>query len=149
MRQVNIYTCTSFTGIKKQDGAAAYILEMTTEKDPVTLQDSLILQNETPNCAELKVVIEALKRMRQKCELVIYTESQYVAAGYNTGWVASWKENDWHTARGTEVSNREQWEQLDNLLQGHEFTFRCEEAHSYRRWLRGEVERKAKEIEHV
>lgn len=149
MQQVNIYTRTSFTGLKPQNGVAAYILEMNTEKGPVTLQNLLILQNATPNHAELKVVIKALERMRQKCSLTIYTESSYVAAGYNSGWVVSWKENGWKTARGKEVSNREQWEQLDNLLCGHEFTFRSGADHPYRRWLAGEVEKRAKEIEHV
>lgn len=145
MKQVNIYTCTSFEGMKKQEGAIAYILEVNINA-PVTLQETLIIQNATPNCAELKVIIEALKRMNQKCELTIYTESNYVAAGFNNGWLSSWKANGWKTARGKEISNKDEWSELDKLLEGHIVTIKTNENHSYRKWLKTEVSRKEKEI---
>lgn len=146
MQKVNIYTMTSFSGMKKQDGAAVYILEMETGSDPVTLQDSQVLQNKTPNAAELLAVKEALRRMRKKCGLTIYTESSYVAAGFTAGWVKKWKENEWKTARGREVTNREIWEELDSLLNGHEYEFKVLEPHEYRLWMKREAERKKGEM---
>ncbi len=144
MRHVNIYTATTFKGVKIQNGDIGYILEFITDKAPVTLTKYEYIEGVTPNAAELKAVIKALKRMTEKCELTIYTESMYVASGYNSGWVNAWKTNYWKTSRGKEVSNKSDWQQLDRLLDGHKFTFFAQKQHSYRQWLTDTVN-KAKE----
>lgn len=144
MRHVNIYTETTFKGLNSQSGIIGYILELITDKSPVTLTKYEHIENATPNEAELMAVIKALQRMTEKCELTICTESTYVASGYNSGWVDSWKSCDWKTAKGKEVSNKTEWQQLDKLLEGHEYTFMAKEQHSYRQWLIDTVN-KAKE----
>ena len=150
MWEVNIYTWTNFKGIKKRNGAVAYVIEVLVDGTPRTREDVLALEDVTPHTAELTVLIEALKRMTKKSRLTIYTDSPYVAAGYNAGWVVGWKANDWKNVKGNEVSNRQQWEELDKLLEGHEeYVFKVGEPHSYRMWLEREVERKAKENENV
>ena len=144
MRQVNIYTQSSIRSLKPQDGAIGYLLEMKTERGPVTLSKIDEIQNVTANQSELQVLIEALKRLKEICMLTIYTESSYVAAGYEKGWVKKWIQNGWQTARKKEVSNRTEWEELTELIEKHPYSFRIEQEHEYRDWLQMEVARKEK-----
>ena len=92
--------------------------------------------------SELYVLKNALARINTMCELNIYTESEYVAAGFES-WLDMWKANNWLTKAGKEVSNKKEWEELDALVQqyGHELVFHVKEAHSYRNWLKDNVEK--------
>lgn len=139
MKQVKIYTYSGIKGLKPQDGAAGYLLETDTPAGVKTLHKVLKIQNATANQSELIVLIEALKRMREACELTIFTESEYVAAGYRNGWVDMWLKSGWLTARGKEVANRAEWQELDELLSCHEFSFEVAKEHEYRVWLKSEV----------
>lgn len=147
MQHVNIYTQTTFKGMRSQDGATGFVLELKGRKEPVTLSKIRILLNLTPNEAELHVLIEALRRMTKKCELTIYTNSNHVAVCYKSGWVETWKKNGWKSAKGRDISHARLWQELDRLLEGHEFVFECGAHHEYRRWLADEVNKKAEENE--
>lgn len=68
--------------------------------------------NTTNNQMELSATIEALKSISAKTGKVkIYTDSTYVIQGI-TQWIWAWKQKDWKTAEGKEVSNRNLWEKL-------------------------------------
>lgn len=148
MRQVNIYTATTFKGLNVQNGIIGYILELVTDTEPITLDSTELLHDMKPNRAELIAVIKALQRMKEKCELVIYTESPYVANAFNAGWPDKWKQNNYKTAKGGDVANADEWIKLDELLAGHKYEFRLQEEYSYRNWLKGHIE-KVKEYEDV
>ena len=139
MKQVKIYTYSGIKGLKPQDGAAGYLLETDTPAGVKTLHKVMKILCATANQSELIVLIEALKRMREPCSLIIFTESEYVAAGYRNGWVDKWLQSGWMTAKGKEVANRAEWEELDELLSCHEFSFETAKAHEYRMWLKNEV----------
>lgn len=70
MRQVNIYTATTFKGLNVQNGIMGYILELVTDTEPITLDSTELLYDMKPNRAELIAVIKALQRMKEKCELL-------------------------------------------------------------------------------
>lgn len=70
----------------------------------------------TNNEMELRATIEALKHIRKDKRVVFfYTDSTYVIRGI-TQWVWGWRKNNWKTAEGNEVSNRESWEKLFTLV---------------------------------
>lgn len=115
---------------------------MKTEKGPVTLTKTAEILNATANQSELRIIIEGVKRLREKCRLTIYTESSYVAAGFRE--LSRWKENGWRTSRNKEVANREEWQEIAEILSEHEVTVVTAAEHEYRTWLRGEVARKGK-----
>ncbi len=129
MRQVNIYTATTFKGLNVQNGIIGYILELVTDTEPITLDSTELLYDMKPNRAEL-------------------TESPYVANAFNAGWPDKWKQNNYKTAKGGDVANADEWIKLDELLAGHKYEFRLQEEHSYRNWLKGHIE-KVKEYEDV
>lgn len=149
MRKVNIYTQSAFKGIRQTSGSIIYILEFKTKKGSATLTKMRYFPHTTPNEAELRNIIEALRRMNEKCELTIYTDSAFVAAGYNSGWIDNWKKNNWKTSKGEEVAHVKLWQELDRLLMGHKFNFVVGMAHEYRNWMKDEVNKNAKENEDV
>lgn len=72
----------------------------------------------TNNRMELMAAIAALGVLREyQGEVRVYTDSKYLIQGI-TGWVWGWQKNGWKTASGSDVLNRELWEQLFDLAQG-------------------------------
>ena len=139
MQHVNIYTASGIRSPRAGSGKAGYILEMKTEKEPVTLTKTAEILNATANQSELRILNMALARLTKKCSLTIYTESRYVAAGIEE--LSRWQENGWKTSRGTDVANKEEWQETAELLNGHAVSVTTEN-HEYRAWLRNEVTRK-------
>src|SRR6185436_3289916 len=69
----------------------------------------------TNNKMELSGVIAALQHIsNQPWPVAIYTDSTYVIQGI-THWVWGWRKRGWKTAQGTDVLNRDLWEQLSSL----------------------------------
>lgn len=72
----------------------------------------------TNNEMELKAVLEALKALKQPCEVYLYTDSQYVVNGIKE-WIKNWVKNNWKTSSKKEVSHKEMWQEIYNLMQVH------------------------------
>ena len=69
----------------------------------------------TNNKMELGGAIAALRHVADRAEAVaIYTDSTYLIQGI-TQWVWGWRKRGWKTAQGTEVLNRDLWEELSAL----------------------------------
>jgi ribonuclease HI len=70
----------------------------------------------TNNKMELTGAIEALRHLEDLPGAVaIYMDSTYVIKGI-TEWIWGWRRRGWKTAEGTEVLNRDLWEQLARLV---------------------------------
>ena len=83
----------------------------------------------TNNQMELTAVIKGLEALKRPVSLRIVTDSKYVMQGI-TQWMAGWKRNGWRTAAKKPVANRELWEKLDGLLNGHAVTWDWVKGHS-------------------
>jgi ribonuclease HI len=69
----------------------------------------------TNNKMELGGAIAALRHVADRPESVaIYTDSTYLIQGI-TQWVWGWRKRGWKTAQGTDVLNRDLWEELSAL----------------------------------
>lgn len=70
----------------------------------------------TNNEMELRAVVEALKNVPADLKNVeVYTDSKYVVEGA-TGWIFGWMKNGWKTKAETDVSHKEIWQELIELL---------------------------------
>ena len=70
----------------------------------------------TNNRMELSGAIAALQHVaNQPGPVAIYTDSTYVIQGI-TQWVWNWRKRGWKTAEGSDVLNRDLWEQLSALV---------------------------------
>jgi ribonuclease HI len=72
----------------------------------------------TNNRMELQAAIEGLRMLKEKCEVEVVTDSEYVKNGI-TSWVAGWKKRGWMTAAKKPVVNRDLWEELDAQVARH------------------------------
>lgn len=73
----------------------------------------------TNNKMELTAVIMALKALKFPCEVILTTDSKYVADGINKGWASSWKRNGWKKADKKPALNIDLWDELLSLLEVH------------------------------
>lgn len=77
----------------------------------------------TNNRMELTAVIRALGALKEKCHVVLTTDSKYVCDGINKGWAASWKKNGWRKSDKKPALNPELWDELLTLTENHEVEF--------------------------
>ena len=87
-------------------------------------------KNTTNNRMELTAVIEALKALKEPCEVVITTDSKYVSDAVTLGWAENWRKNGWKKADKKPALNVDLWEQLLDLLSQHKVTFNWVKGHA-------------------
>jgi len=73
----------------------------------------------TNNRMELTAAIEALRALKRKSSVDLFTDSQYVRGGI-TGWIKNWRRNGWRTADKKPVKNADLWKALDELTAQHD-----------------------------
>ena len=83
----------------------------------------------TNNRMELMAAIAALEALREPCEVVLHTDSQYVRQGI-TEWMANWLRRGWTTAGGDPVKNRDLWERLHAAAARHRVDWRWVKGHA-------------------
>ncbi|MBR2299091.1 MAG: ribonuclease HI [Alphaproteobacteria bacterium] len=113
--RVEIYTDGACSGNPGIGGWGVILRYRQTEKE---LSGGEL--NTTNNRMELTAVIEALKALKTKCNITLYTDSKYVMSGI-TEWLENWKKNGWKTSnKKGEVKNIDLWQTLDELVKPHE-----------------------------
>lgn len=83
----------------------------------------------TNNRMELMAAIEALKALKKRCPVDLYTDSQYVKGGI-TGWIHNWKRNGWKTAAKKPVKNADLWQDLDEQITRHDLSWHWVKGHA-------------------
>jgi len=86
-------------------------------------------KNTTNNRMELMAPIMALKKIRKKSEITIFTDSKYVKDGI-TDWIKKWKVNNWKSSNKKPVKNKDLWIKLDNVCLKHKVTWKWVKAHA-------------------
>ena len=84
----------------------------------------------TNNVMELTAVIEALKLLKFKCKVNLYSDSAYVVNAFNQKWIYGWMKNGWKNASKEPVKNKELWQELYELTKVHNVTFIKVKGHS-------------------
>lgn len=123
MKKVYIYTDGACSGNPGPGGWGAILRYKETEK-----YISGGERETTNNRMELTAVIEALKALKEPCEVLLTTDSKYVSDGISKGWAASWKQNGWKKKDKKPALNPELWDELLKLLEIHQVTIN---------WVRG------------
>ncbi len=77
----------------------------------------------TNNKMEITAVIEGLKKIKEPCNITIYTDSAYTMNAFEQGWIRNWQLNNWKTANKKPVANQDLWITLLSLLSRHEYQF--------------------------
>lgn len=72
----------------------------------------------TNNEMELTAVLEALKKLKEPCEIELYCDSKYVIDGISK-WIENWVKNNWKNSSKKEISNKKLWQELYKLKKIH------------------------------
>ena len=83
----------------------------------------------TNNRMELTAAVRGLRAVKERCEVTITTDSEYVKNGI-TGWISNWKRNGWKTKAKTPVVNQDLWEALDEENARHKTTWSWTKGHA-------------------
>jgi len=83
----------------------------------------------TNNRMELTAAIQALKLLREPCQVELYTDSQYLQKGI-TEWLSGWKKRNWKKADKKPVKNADLWQALDESASKHQVTWHWVKAHN-------------------
>jgi ribonuclease HI len=83
----------------------------------------------TNNRMELTAVIEALSVLKKRCDVIVYTDSEYVRKGI-TEWITGWKRRGWKTADNKPVKNAELWQLLEQAASRHKVDWRWVKGHA-------------------
>ena len=84
----------------------------------------------TNNRMELLACIEGLRALKQKCEVLLFSDSKYIVDSVMGGWARRWQANGWKKDKKTMIKNVDLWEQLLVLCERHDVEFK---------WIRGHV----------
>lgn len=125
MKKVTIYTDGACSGNPGPGGWGAILMYNETKKEI-----SGANKDTTNNIMEITAVLEALKLLKEECEVKVYSDSAYVVNAFNQGWIYNWKKNNWKTASKDPVKNKELWEELYSLVQKHKVEFIKVKGHS-------------------
>ena len=124
MKYVKIYTDGACKGNPGKGGWGAVLQYGETEKEI-----SGFRANTTNNIMELTAAVEALKLLKESCNVILTTDSTYVKNGIST-WIFNWKKNGWKTASKKPVKNKLLWQKLDDLCQNHLIHWEWVKGHS-------------------
>ena len=102
MKQVEVYTDGACSGNPGPGGWGAVLRYRFNgkvyEKELSGGDDST-----TNNRMELTAFIEALRQLKEPCEVRLCSDSQYVINGLQKGWAKNWQRRGWKKADGSYV----------------------------------------------
>uniref|UniRef100_A0A8C0DDA6 Ribonuclease H1 n=1 Tax=Balaenoptera musculus TaxID=9771 RepID=A0A8C0DDA6_BALMU len=86
---------------------------------------------QTNQRAEIHAACKAIEQAKAQNinKLVLYTDSMFTINGI-TNWVQGWKKSGWRTSTGKEVINKEDFMELDRLVQGMDIQWMHVPGHS-------------------
>ena len=121
---LKIYTDGACSGNPGKGGWAAIIIDGKNQSNISGSENKT-----TNNRMELMAPIMALKKIKTKSEITIYTDSRYVKDGI-TEWIKKWKLNNWKSSNKKPVKNKDLWLKLDGLCQKNNVSWKWVKGHS-------------------
>ena len=125
MQKVIIYTDGACSGNPGPGGWGAILMYKGRTKEI-----SGGMKDTTNNIMEITAVLEALKCLKVKSDVQVYSDSAYVVNAFNQGWIYNWIKKGWKTASGEAVKNQELWQELYDLTKKHKVNFNKVKGHS-------------------
>ena len=84
----------------------------------------------TNNRMEIMAAIMGLEALREKCRVMLCSDSEYLVKAMSKGWVRRWRANGWKRNKKDRALNPDLWERLLQLCEHHEVEFRWVMGHA-------------------
>lgn len=114
MKQITIYTDGACSGNPGPGGWGA-ILIFRENRLELSGYEPLT----TNNRMELLAPIRALKRLKEPCEVKVYSDSAYLVNAFRQHWLDNWVRRNWVKSDKKPVENQDLWKELLQLTQLH------------------------------
>ena len=120
-----IYTDGACSGNPGPGGWGAVIFDEREKQNNISGK----VKDTTNNRMELTAPIMALKKIKSKSHITIFTDSTYVKNGI-TEWIKKWEKNGWKNSNKKPVKNKDLWIKLSDLCQKNKVTWKWVKGHS-------------------
>jgi ribonuclease HI len=77
---------------------------------------------------EIMAAIVGLEALKEKCNVTLHSDSEYLVKAMSRGWASKWRANGWKRNKREKALNPDLWERLLQLCEHHEVQFN---------WVRG------------
>jgi len=84
----------------------------------------------TNNRMEMMAAIVGLQALNQPCEVTLHSDSKYLVDAMAQGWAKKWQANGWKRNKKDYAKNPDLWQQLLDLCNHHQVTFRWVKGHA-------------------
>ena len=120
-----IYTDGACSGNPGPGGWGAVIFDEKKKQKNISGKANVT----TNNRMELIAPIMALKKIKSKSNVIIFTDSTYVKNGI-TDWIKKWEKNGWKNSNRKAVKNKDLWIKLSDLCKKNIVQWRWVKGHS-------------------
>ena len=123
LKQVTIYTDGACLGNPGPGGYGAVLLYGEHRREL-----SGGFRRTTNNRMEILAAIAGLSALKEKCRVLLYSDSQYLVNAIEQGWAERWRANGWRRNKSEKALNPDLWAELLKLVEANKVEFR---------WIRG------------
>jgi len=124
-KKVTVYTDGACSGNPGPGGWGALLLYGGKRKEL-----SAGYRRTTNNRMELMAAIEALRALKEPCDVELFSDSKYVVDAIEEGWAEKWRANGWRRGKkGDKAVNPDLWEELLGEVERHSISFRWVKGH--------------------
>lgn len=118
IKRVTIYTDGACSGNPGPGGWGAVLLYGAHRREISGFEAST-----TNNRMEMMAAIQALRLLREPCEVELYSDSSYLVDAFNKKWIQNWSARGWVKTDKKPVKNQDLWEELVALSSTHKVRF--------------------------
>ena len=125
MKKVDMYTDGACSYNPGPGGYGIVLIYNGIEK-----QFSGFNESTTNNRMEITAVIEGLRKLKEPCEVTIYTDSAYTMNAFELGWLEDWQKKNWKNSQKKDVLNKDLWQDLLAEMEKHQISWVKVKGHS-------------------
>lgn len=125
MKTVQLFTDGACRGNPGPGGWGAIIRYNNIEKEFSGAEP-----NTTNNRMEITAVIMGLSKLKEPCNVELYSDSQYVCNALSKGWAKKWQKNNWMRTKTEPALNADLWEKLLTLCKTHNVSVHWVKGHA-------------------
>lgn len=125
MKTVQLFTDGACRGNPGPGGWGAIIRYNNIEKEFSGAEP-----NTTNNRMEITAVIMGLSKLKEPCNVELYSDSQYVCNALSKGWAKKWQKNNWMRTKTEPALNSDLWEELLALYKIHNVSVHWVKGHA-------------------
>lgn len=128
---VTIYTDGSARGNPDGPGGYGTIISYIDGKGTEHIKElSGGYQKTTNNRMELMAAIAGLEALTKPCNVLIYSDSQYLVKAFNENWLNGWIKKGWKRGKNEPVKNIDLWKRMLAAKEPHTVTFHWVKGHN-------------------